>query len=88
MRDIENLNKFRQKTLEMIFQLSQIDGMCQDLLTNFDENDLQEIGKVLESFDLNTEMMRNSLILFIKQLSNIDEDDEIIAAETDEGYKI
>jgi hypothetical protein len=88
MQDINNLNRVRQKCLEMIFALSQIDANCEKILTGFSEETLRDIEKGINSFNSSSELMQSSLMLFLKDISQIDEDDEILGAETEEGYRL
>jgi hypothetical protein len=88
MNEIINFNKLSNKCMELVFEISKIHNNNNKLLTEIKQETIDEIAVNIESFYNIAEEMKLSIMNFLNEIINQQEEIEINTLKTDFGYKI
>lgn len=86
MNEFIRLSRFRQKCMESIYKLSEIDAYCQKLTIDVTQENIDKIAKLAEQYQNSNYELQNYLMDFLKESTQAESEDELSTTETDDGY--
>jgi len=86
MEDIVQFNRLGTKCMNIISNISSLHEAAKVLVKNPSQENIDRIAQIIESYDSNSEEMKNCLVSFLKEV--VKPDDTVDASETEIGYKL
>jgi hypothetical protein len=86
MEDIVHFNRLADKCMNIISNLGNLHEAAKTLTKNPSQDNIDMIAQIIQSYENNSEEMKNCLVSFLKEV--VKSDDTVDASETELGYKL